>query len=409
MVALLDGIRAVGIAWYGVGPIAGFILAQLGAEVIKIENPKGGDQWRGFNRPGVRTVPPGNHNLGFEIWNRQTKSLTVDLTKEKGREIIYRLVAKSDALFTNYLPGQLKQLSVDYDTICKYNPQLVYAASSSFGKNGPDRDKRAFDHLAIARSGIMFASGDTGQPPTEIKGAVADTTAGTFLAFSVIAGLLAKERLGIGQEISTSLFAPMIWLQQANIQQYLYGGDAAERQSRLSPLNPLNNQYKCRDGRWFKLGGAVGGADPNAVWHDACHLLEIESYENDDRFKDTMVRQDNSSELVGILDNAFLKKTRNEWIEHFKTENTRILFESVQEITELADDPQVIANNYIVDDNHPALGHIKRVPFPMQFGETSIMSELTPAPLLGENTEEILLELGYAREEIADLKNEKVV
>ena len=405
MGGLLDGICAVGFASHGVGPIAGIILGQFGADVIKIESPAGGDPTRGYNRPGAK-VPPGNHGISFEFTNRNTKSVTIDLNKEKGREIAYKLIGKSDVFFTNYLPNSLKRIGLDYQTLSKYNPKLVYAASSAYGKVGPDNNKRAFDPFVIARSGLMLASGEANGPPVEIRGTLADTTAGTFLAFSVIAGLLARERLGIGQEVASSLFAAMIWLQQANVQQYLYGGEGMGRQSRARVLNPLANNYRCKDGRWIKVGG---GDDPASDWHKFCHLLDIESLEKDPRFEDIRKRQDNSQELIGVLDNAFYNKTSNEWIEQFKAQNSGLMYERINDVSDLSDDPQVVANNYIVEEEHPTLGHIKRLPFPMDLGKTPIVPVPKPAPQLGEHTEETMLRIGYSREDIAELRHDKVI
>ena len=407
MGALLDGIYAVGFASHGVGPIAGVILGQFGADVIKIESPVGGDPTRGYNRPGPK-VPPGNHGISFEFTNRNTKSMTIDLNKEKGREIAYKLIGKSDVFFSNYLPYSLKRIGLDYETLSQYNPKLVYTASSAYGKEGPDNNKRAFDPLVLARSGLMLASGEADGPPIDIRGTIADTLAGTFLAFSVIAGLLARERVGVGQEISTSLFAAMIWLQQANVQQFLYSGQGIERQSRMGALNPIANNYKCKDGRWIKVSSGTSD-DPRRDWHDFCRLLDIESIEKDPRFDNAIKRQDNSEELIKILDKAFLSKTCHEWQEHFKTQNAGFLYEAIQQVSELVDDPQVLANNYIVEEDHPNLGHIKRLPFPMDFGKTPIVPAPKPAPQLGEHTDEIMLKIGYSMEEITEMRKNRII
>jgi crotonobetainyl-CoA:carnitine CoA-transferase CaiB-like acyl-CoA transferase len=401
---LLEGIHAIEFAAHGVGPICGLVLAQMGADVIKIENPVGGDPTRGYERVGMVKVPPGGHTIVFEFTNRQKRSMTLDVSKPKGMEIALKMIDNSDVFFSNYLPKSLKRLGFDYETLSKRNPRLVYAASSSFGKNGPDSSKGAFDSMAIARSGLMMAAGEPNTPPVEIRGTIADNLGGTMLAFGVVSGILARERFGVGQEIDSSLFGPLIWLQMWNVGQVLAGSPAMERESREKPLNPLLGNYKCKDGRWLKLNAYQ--TDP--IWAEFCQVLNLESVGKDPRFADQVKRGTNSEELVRILDKKFLEKTRSEWVEYFKAKNVGFMYEEIKEVDELSSDPQALANNYIIDEEHPALGHIKSVMFPVHFSKTGV-TNLKPAPQLGEHTEQILTKLGYGHEEIAQFKKDKVV
>ena len=409
MAGLLEGIHAVEFTAILQGPIAGLILAQLGAEVIRIEDPIGRDRNR-FNPSGMRTVQPQDQIPISEFTNRNKRGMTIDLSKEKGREIAYRLISKSDVFLSNYIPKSLKELGLDYETLSKINPKLVYAASSSYGKKGPDSNRRSFDRLAIARSGLMMASGEPDAPPVEIPGFIGDCLAGTFLAFGIVSGLLARDRLGIGQEISTSLLGPLVWAQMVHVTQYLMEGKLAEqpmiRQSRTNVPNPLSNNYRCKDGRWLKLTASQS----DNTWHEFCHLLGIESLEKDPRFKNARERQDNNEELIKLLDNAFSTKTRDEWLAHFKAQKaTGFLYVAIKEVSELPNDPQVLANNYVVEDEHPTLGQIRMVQFPIEFSKTAVVPGGKPAPQRGEHTEDILLELGYSQGEIAELRNQIVI
>jgi CoA:oxalate CoA-transferase len=404
MAGLLDGIRAIEFASHGVGPIAGLVLTQMGADVIKIEHPIGGDPTR-VVRPGtaVRTVPPGNHSMVFEFTNRNKKSVTINLTTKEGLEVAHRLIEKADVFFSNYLPKSLNKLGFDYAALSKRNPRLVYAASSSYGSNGPDGNKPAFDPFALARSGLVAASSEQDSPPVEIRGTVADCFGGTFLAFGVISGLLARERLGVGQEIQSSLIGPLVWAQLWAVSQYLTGGGPMQVRGVFSALG---NNYKCKDGQWIRVGTGM----EEAGWPEFCHIFGIESMEKDTKFDNPIKRMNNSAELIQITSDIFSRRTRDEWIQYIKEHNPRyVLYEGVYNINELGNDPQLLANNYIVENNHPTLGKIQMLRFPMNFSETNVAMDLKPAPLLGEHTEEVLLQVGYSRTEITEMRKNKVI
>lgn len=406
MVGLLENIRAIEFADMGVGPIAGVILAELGAEVIKIERPssiKPSNRINPNKQNGIPVALP--QNMSFEFSNRHKKSITLDLTNVKGKEIAYKLIKKADVFFSNFLPNSLKRVGFDYSTLSKYNPRLVYVTSSAYGPNGPDNDKSAFDQLIVARSGLMMGCGES-EAPVSIRGAITDTFASTFLAFAVVGGLMARERSGKGQSIESSLFASALWSQYVNISQYLMSGRVAEKLSNAGALTQLGSYFKCKDGRWLFL--AIRQSAGQDVWPEFCHILGMESLETDPRFADRINRQNNSAELLDILNGKFCTKARDEWINLFRMRNAKFAYEIINDISELPDDPQVTANDYIVDDIHPILGQIKRLRFPLSFNESPIQM-LRPAPQLGENTKDILKELGYSTTEIADLKNDKII
>jgi crotonobetainyl-CoA:carnitine CoA-transferase CaiB-like acyl-CoA transferase len=409
MAGILDGIRVVEFSAILQGPVAGLVLTQLGADVIRIEDPIGKDRSR-FNRAARQPMFPQDKVPISAFTNRNKKAITIDLANEKGREIAYRLIAKADVFLSNYIPKSLKELGLDYETLSGINPRLVYASSSSYGKKGPESNWRSFDQLAIARSGLMMAAGEAGAPPVEIPGFVGDCMAGSFLAFGIISGLLARERLGIGQEVSTSLIGPLVWAQMVHVTQYLMNGRLAEqpmvRQKRTSVLNPLSNNYCCKDGRWLKMTGMHS----DGVWHELCNLLSIEQAEKDTRFVTSRDRQDNNEELIQILDDAFKAKTRDEWIAHFRAKKAAgFLYVAIKEVSELPDDPQLWANNYFVKDEHPEFGNIRMVQLPIDFSKSPVFPGGKSAPQLGEHTEEILTELGYRREEIEEFKIQKIV
>jgi crotonobetainyl-CoA:carnitine CoA-transferase CaiB-like acyl-CoA transferase len=234
-----------------------------------------------------------------------------------------------------------------------------------------------------------------------IPGAVADMMGGTFLGFSVIAGILARERYGIGQQIDSSLFGPMLWAQFLNISSYYSGNPLMAKVPRKSTWNPMSNSYRCKDGRWLYI--------ISRDWNELCRLLHIESLEKDPRFSEANFRTRNSTELIKILDEAFAGRTRDEWIEYFKAEKATVLYEVIHNIPDLADDVQILANDLIREENHRGLGPIKMLKFPFNFSKTPVASVRKEAPSLGEHTEGVLAELGYGPEEIAQLRKDKVI
>ena len=249
----------------------------------------------------------------------------------------------------------------------------------------------------------MTQAGDPGMPPFSIGWGVADQTGAVMTAYGVLAALLARERLGIGQELDVSLLGTMIFVQQMTVNSAVMLGAELARFPRYRVGNPLLNHYMCADNRWIMLG--MNQADRH--WPNFCRVLGIENLEKDPRFENLWVRGQNSEDLVAILDKIFPTKTSEEWIIQLRAAD--LVVARVNTISDLENDPQVVANDYIIEFDHPALGRkIKMVGIPVQLRQTPGSVRL-PAPEFGQHTEEVLLELGYSWDEISHLKEEEVI
>jgi len=405
----LEGIRVIEWAGFHNGPAAGYMLGDLGAEVIKIEEPVRGDPARGMTQMyGDVMTLPGGRLVGFELANRNKKSIAVDLSKERGREVLYRLVAKSDVFFTNYYRNDvLRRNGVDYETLVKYNPRLIYAINSSYGLRGPMRNQRGFDTIAQARSGLMWAMGDRDMnEPVQVVGAPCDQMGATMLAFAILAALLTRERLGIAQKVEVSLLGSSLHLQAIGLNVTLLRGRSYARHSQKRARNPLANHYRCKDGKWIML------AEPQAdrFWSQFCRAMGLEELEHDPRFATALGgRREHYAELIEILDQVFATRTRDEWIKRFEEMGVEFAYSPILDYYEVVEDPQVLENNYIVDFEHPTLGRVKFVNLPIEFSETPA-GPVSAAPELGQHTEEVLTELlGYSWEEVAELKEEGAI
>ncbi|HWR70544.1 MAG TPA: CoA transferase [Dehalococcoidia bacterium] len=400
----LDGIRLLEWASFINGPGAGYMLGDLGAEVVKIEQPGVGDPARGSQRLWDRQMMlPHNLNLVFETFNRNKRGVAIDITKAKGLEVFYALVKRSDVFYTNYREGLRKRLGIDYQTLCKHNPQIIYVVASGYGAKGEDAEKRAFDVLVQARSGLMMSCGDRdSSEPYEIVGAVVDQLSATMTAYAILAGLLAKERTGIGQEISVSMLGSAIHLQALNIQTSLWRGRQQPRHSRTRSGNAFTNSYRCADGKWIELSDM----QYDRFWDNVRETLGLPENEVQSLFATPDMRRTNNKEFIKLLDSVFAQKPRQEWVAVFK-EKAQFAWDIVNSVSDAALDPQTLANNYVTDFHHPVLGDVKVPGSPFSLSKMDTSPRMK-APELGEHTEEVLLELGYTWEDIAQMKDEGV-
>jgi crotonobetainyl-CoA:carnitine CoA-transferase CaiB-like acyl-CoA transferase len=391
----LDGIRVIEWSVWQQGPVAGAMLGDLGAEVIKLEEPVYGDGGRAVTALGGAAT-----SVYFETNNRNKRSITVNVKHPGGVDLVHRLVAKSDVFITNFRPGVPETVGLDYETLRRVNPRLIYGEASAFGSRGPDRGARGHDLLGMARSGAMLAG--HGAEPRPALGGAADQMGASMLAYGVVAALLARERFGVGQKIESSLLGGMTWLQGFHVAMQLTQGAESVRLPRSRQVNPLYNWYRCADDEWLAL--ATPQSDRH--WPELITALGRPELAADPRFCDHAARTANAEQCVAILDEVFRSRPRAEWIKLLS--GLTMPFAPVQALAEVVNDPQAVANDYVTEAEL-GTGPQRYLGFPVVLSETPLTISRR-APELGEHTEEVLIELlGLSWDDLTGLRDESVI
>lgn len=406
----LDGIRAIELGDFQTAPGAGAILGDLGADVIKVEDPVRGDSFRGLYAMGDTSMTfAGGKHVGFETANRSKRGITLNLKDQKGKELFYKLIDQADIFFTNYRDSVLRKLGADYDTLSKRKPALIYGRIDMFGIKGPWAERRGYDFMAQARSGLMWIMGERDWPePVLAYGSICDETGATHLALGLVSALIARERKGIGQRVDTSIYGSMVHIQCMGINLVSFRGRGWARHSRKRVREPMGNYYKCADEKWILLSEPRG----DEYWAPFAQAIGCQDLTKDIRFATTKGRRENYQELIQILDKVFATKTLQEWIDTFEKEGlgqAGFAYCPIFDYHDVLNDPQAEANGYIVNFDHPVLGKTKVVGPPIQFSATP-PSIKCASPEHGQHTEEVLLELcGLSWEDMAKLRDEGVI
>jgi crotonobetainyl-CoA:carnitine CoA-transferase CaiB-like acyl-CoA transferase len=398
----LEGILAIDCGLYHAGPGGLAILGDLGAEVLKVEQP-GGEPLREMKYVGnVPLELPGGRTLFNEGANRNKKSITIDLKTHQGQEILYRLVKGADVFMTNMRRPAVEQMNLTYPQLKTLNQRLIYASVSAFGPKGPDKDKGGFDYQGQARSGLMYSMGEADMPPVVCQFGIIDQVTAIMVSHQIITALFMRERTGKGQEVHTSILGSAMYLLYFNVLTAQMGKFEIPRHQR-SQAHPMRNYYRCSDDRWIMLTLTP----PSKHWGPFCRVMGRPDLEKDLRYDTDAKRLDKTEELVALFDRAFATKTRAEWLKDFAEYD--LFCAGVNNLLELVDDIQVIENGYLTDFEHPTMGKIKIPGYPIHFSE-SCAGTTSAAPETGEHTEEILRKRGgYSTEEIESFRKEGII
>jgi len=378
-------------------PYCSMMLGDLGADIIRVERPGVGDETRHWGPPWA-----GELSAYYLCTNRNKRAITVDLKKKEGQEIVRRLAQRSDILLENFLPGDLARMNLGYEDLKALNPGIIYASVTGYGQSGPYRDQPGFDFILQAQGGLMSIIGEEDGPPMKVGVAIVDITAGLFACSAILAALHYREKTGVGQHIDMALLdAQVAWLanQASN---YLISGKVPRRMGNAHPNIVPYETFRARDGIYIALG--VGNDNQ---WRKFCKLAGVEELAEDPRYATNPKRVENRKELVSFLQEVFLRKDSGEWLALLS--RAEIPVGPINTIDRVFADPQVLARQMLVEMEHPKVGKFKLVGSPLKLSETPVEYRIPP-PLLGEHTEEVLRNvLGYDRETIARLREDRVI
>ena len=387
MGAPLEGIRVVEVGLLVQGPQAAATLAEWGADVVKVELPGFGDQSRWL--PSSRTEKRSGY---FHACNRGKRSITLDLRRPEGAEVFLRLVERADVVISNFKPGTMEEWGVGYEAAAARNPEVVYATGSTFGTRGPDAAREGADLAAQAAGGLISTTGDGRQDPTPVGFTLADHTAAQNLVAGVLAALFARTRTGRGQHVETSLLGGQVWAQASELTAALFLGRPAGPAARGNPLVPgIYAIHPTADG-WMAVVGVP--VPRRKEFFDVIGRPELT-----ERFPQPFLFEDDKAELWPLIDEALRTRTSAEWAEALAAAGFR--YAHVQDHTQVLADPNVRANGYVRTLPGPD-GDVDVVRVPVHFSDSTVVDHAV-APQLGEHTFDILDELGYSAEDIAEL------
>jgi crotonobetainyl-CoA:carnitine CoA-transferase CaiB-like acyl-CoA transferase len=388
MAGPVAGIKIVELGVWVAGPAASGILADWGADVIKIEPPTG-DPGRMFGRMlgcDLGVNPP------FEMDNRSKRSIVLDLTTDEGRETAFELLDEADVFVTNVRPGALQRLGLDFESLSARNPRLVYGLITGYGETGPDADRAAYDVAAFwSRAGVAHLLTRPGQTPPFQRGGMGDHSAGMTLAAAICAALVSRDRTGAGQLVSTSLYRQGAYTVSFDLNTYLLTGQPIAVGQRETMGNPCMNNYAAGDGRRFWIVGLEG----DRHWPPLCRVVGRPEWLDDPRFSDATARFVNGVELIAELDQIFATRSLDEWAEAFAAEPD-FFWSPINSLEDVVADEQFHAAGGIVDvpDGQAS---VSMVATPADFHGTP-WAPRSAAPELGQHTEEILAELKARRD-----------
>jgi len=393
----LEGIRVLDLTRIIAGPYCAMVLGDLGAEVIKIEQPKIGDESRAWGPPWVgETV-----SAYFTAINRNKKSLTLNFKKPEGIEILKKLVAKSDVVLENFRPGTLDELGIGYEVLRGINPRIVYCDMTGYGTDGPYRDKPGVDVIVSAIGGLMAITGSAEGEPVKVGVPLTDVLTGIYSFGAISSALLLREKTGLGQRISINLLAVQLATLINIAANYLVAGIIPRRWGSAHPNIVPYEAHQANDG--YLIFGIIN----ERMWKSLCELPEFADLKNDERFTDNGKRIQNRQPLKEILDRIISTKPIDEWIPMF--DRAGIPCGPVNTFDRVFKDPQVLHSGLVQEVEHPQYGKVKVVGPPATFSDSRIGIQ-SPPPMLGEHNREILTGiLGFAEDEVEKLRRNEVI
>jgi len=390
----LEGLLVVDLTRALAGPYCTMMLADLGARVIKVETPDGGDDTRGWGPPFLE-----GESAYFMSINRNKESLTLNLKDEQGQELLWRLLARADVLVENFRPGTMDRLGFGYEAVRARLPRLVYCSISGFGQTGPYRERPAYDLIVQGMGGLMAITGEPDGSPMRVGVAVGDICAGMFAAYGILAALRARDRTGQGQWVDAAMLDGQVAWMTYMAANYFATGENPPRvgsaHTNLVPYQP----FPTKDGFVTVTVGSEG------LWQRFCRALEV-PFADDPRFATNAARVEHRRELLEALVPVFRGRTTAEWLARLG--DAGVPAGPISRINEVMTDPQVLHREMVVEVDHPRAGRVRVNGVPVKFSETP-GAVRTPPPVLGEHTAAILSELGCSDAQVNTLRKAGVV